>query len=111
MQIINPISQLFHFIIRKAVGSNWNVPGEFHQNIAVHHQPMNGMMDKNYNRHSLRKTAWHSEGTWVYYILYYQAYNKMEFEKLDLSSKEMNDIISFMKTLTDTTHKPAARLQ
>ena len=42
--------------------------------------------------------------------LYYQAYNKMEFEKLDLSSKE-NDIISFMKTLTDTTHKPAARLQ
>jgi len=42
--------------------------------------------------------------------LYHQAYNETEFEKLDLSSKE-NDIISFMKTLTDTTHKPALRLQ
>jgi len=35
----------------------------------------------------------------------------LPFEKLDLSSKEMNDIISFMKTLTDITQKPAVRLQ
>ena len=35
----------------------------------------------------------------------------LPFEKLDLSSKEMNDIISFMKTLTDTSYKPALHLQ
>jgi cytochrome c peroxidase len=35
----------------------------------------------------------------------------LPFEKLDLTSKEMNDIISFMKTLTDTVPKPAVRLQ